>query len=305
MTAYTFELAASRSGRSSVDNSPTLDMVYHVGGLGSSWLITDAVTALLGVIPASIADPLTLVALYPTEWSWGVGSGAFQAYDVTVKYTDPIRKDNTRQLQAGEIRWTSDLTGGKLHINCALLEKSRYGRSLNNQAVGGDRAPPNLKGVINLTKQGEARGTEIIVPCQKEEVEYRFPTGIVTRNMMRTWKRLTGTVNNATFWGNEAGESLFAGATATNAICNGNITGPQVKFSFLVGENRHNWTVGPFEAVEKNAWDFMWVWFEPEAPRSVDVWQTEQPCTAEVPYWLYVDEVYPKADHSAIGIGTG
>jgi hypothetical protein len=227
------------------------------------------------------------------------------SYDVTVKYTDPIRKDNARQLQPGEIRWTCDTTGGKLHVNCAMREKSRYGRSALNQAVGGDRSPPNLKGVIELTKQGEARGTEIIVPVMKREVEYRFPSGIVTQNMVDVWERLTGTVNNATFYKKLAGESLFAGAVATNAYSPGNITGPQVKFTFLTGKNQTNWTVGPFEAVTKNAWDFMWVWFEPELPASFPAGGTPDPSVAEVPYWLYVDEVYPREDHSAIGIGTG
>lgn len=302
---YSFELQSSRSGRSSVDNSPSLDMVYRVTDLGSSWLITNAVTALITQIPASILDPLTLVPLYPTEWSWQVGSNAYQSYDITIKYTDPIRKDNSRQLQPGEIRWTCDTTGGKLHINVALSERGRYGRSALNQATGGDRSPPNLKGAIQLTKQGEARGTEIIVPCMKREVEYRFATGIITETMIATWERLTGSVNNATYHKLAAGECLFAGAVATNAWSPANITGPQVKFTFLTGKNRTNWTVGPFENVAKKAWDFMWVWYEPEKPVSFPPGGTPDPSVAEQPYWLYVDQVYPEEDFSAIGIGTG
>jgi hypothetical protein len=139
----------------------------------------------------------------------------------------------------------------------------------------------------------------------KREVEYRFATGIITETMIATWERLTGSVNNATYHKLSAGECLFAGAVATNAWSPANITGPQVKFTFLTGKNQTNWTVGPFENVTKKAWDFMWVWYEPEQPVSFPAGGSPDPSVAEQPYWLYVDQVYPEEDFSAIGIGTG
>lgn len=301
MTTRVFEITNSRSGRASTDNREEYERVYSVYGETHGTL---AATAAWNYAPSTILNALTSTLLYkqdgfgnPVGVSWKQTTGAWgDCYEVAVEYKNPILADSQRQLRDGEFRITKQTQGGVLHITNSLETIERYTASI---------APfqaPDLGQAIGMTREGEVNGVDIQIPLCKTTVDFRFAPGVISMVYAEMLDKMVATVNKTTFLNKPKGDVLFAGYTATNAISNGQVAGPQLSFDFLTQDTRKNFYIGNTEIQEKEGWHYLWVyWKETKAkdPNGGDV-----PIIVKSPQWIYVERVYEYEDFSKFGLGN-
>jgi hypothetical protein len=104
---------------------------------------------------------------------------------------------------------------------------------------------------------------------------------------------LTGSVNNAAFRGFAAGEVLFLGASGSQR----GQDDWEITFRFAASPNVTGLTVGSITNIDKRGWDYLWV-------RYADMEDTTAKALVKRPVAVYVEQVYPFADLSGLGIGT-
>lgn len=149
---------------------------------------------------------------------------------------------------------------------------------------------PNFQGLINCSN-GKVDGVDITIPNMEFSITRSFVTiSNAYRNLLH---RMTGKVNNATFFGTAAGETLFLGAQGRKA-------GRElwrVRFSFACSENAVNLSIGAgtITVTRKDGWEYLWVYTEEEE---------ESDRLIPRPKGAYVEQVYLLADFAALGIGT-
>lgn len=138
------------------------------------------------------------------------------------------------------------------------LETKLTARSL--AAVAAGRALKDHHGAINVTKDG-VEGVDIVSRTGEFQVEVRRAN--VTINYFSTLFYLTGTVNNAPFYGFAAGEVLYMGAEARFSMNDQ----WQLTHKFAVNPNEQNLVVSrdnngvpQIQFVgQKDGWDLVWV----------------------------------------------
>lgn len=176
--------------------------------------------------------------------------------------------------------WSIDTAGQSQHITQSLVTVESVKR--------GGGVPPDYKRAIGVTRDG-VQGTEIFVP--KLEITRSIQRATVTMAYLKTLRRITGRVNNDTFYGFPEGTLLYLGVSG----------------SFTVGEGwslTHKFTYEPNDTLigicagltisEKAGWDYLWVAYSEEV---------EANQVAPLPLAAYVEEVYPRADFGLLQIG--
>jgi hypothetical protein len=206
-----------------------------------------------------------------------VSQAAWDQWMVEVPY-------GTRKNITGDFTWDFDTTGGTLHITQAKQEVARYPAA----------DAPNQKGAIAVDGD-EVKGTEIIVPAMKININFRHPLGIITIPRAKFLGDITGTVNIDPFLTFAPGEVLFLGARGSD----GTDAEATVSYQFAMAKNQSGMTIGNIANVAKKAWEVAWVRYSDSV---VTVGGKDVP-TRE-PKFVYIDRVYEEiAMAAALGFG--
>jgi len=268
------EINKSRALRTNHDGASSV-LKFLVDGsndLDTMW------TALWGSlkVPTTVDDPVWSRTMYVDSISADCQSDESWLWSLT--YTDA-------QVDTGDYTYSFSTTGGTARITTSLETVSSY-------SVAGKSAP-DFKQAIGLTREGDVQGVDIVVPAMKFTMSYRQPYATLTMAYVRTLELLTGTVNNATFYGRAAGEVLFMGAEGRQS------TGedPTIDYHFLRMPNLTGQTIGDITGVAKLGHEHLWVIFEEEEDATAK-WLPKRPRAA------YVERIYDLSNFANIGVGV-
>lgn len=276
--------------RASADQSSSYTAVYHLEGSNNLSTIASTLTA---AIAATYVDPINLITMYQSLIE--IRELHEELWEATVEWVDKERYDSRAKLDVGSKRISFSTQGGTAHITTSLETVKAYYPDIAAQGPDADGNCWNKK-AIGLTTEGDVQGVDIIVPAFKFEIQYRKANGTVTNAYAKTVRDLTGTVNDDTFYGFDAGEVLFLGADIEQEI-QGDPTGT---FHFLQMNNITGLTIGDIASIAKKGHEYLWVMFEHDVITDDDSkkWRIPKPKR------VFVERVYDEGDLSALGIGT-
>jgi hypothetical protein len=174
-------------------------------------------------------------------------------------------------------------TGGTTHITQAITHIS--------STVRAPLVAPDWKKAIGVTLDG-VEGCDIISP--NSEFYREAKRAKVSLNYFRTLSKLTGSVNDAGFYGFAAGELLYLGCEGKGETgANWTLT-----HRFAFSPNKANIVISDTITVPvKKGWDYLWVDYIPDAD-SGSGRRVRLPTTANV------EQVYEYKNFGALEIGT-
>jgi hypothetical protein len=176
-----------------------------------------------------------------------------------------------------------DTTGGTQHITQASDERA-YGTG----------APPQ-QNAIAVDENG-VNGVDIVVPQLQWTETYDVPNAYVTNGYIRGVAAVTGTTNNSSFRGFEAGEVLFIGCSGNQEWDDQKGRGPwSLSYRFVASKNVTNESVGSITGIAKKGHEYLWVRYESAASSNTLIKQ---------PKHVYVNKVYKETNFANLGIGT-
>lgn len=232
-----------------------------------------------------VADAQLWVEQYSVAY---LGDNAWQ---VTINYekagAEPSTSDPLKRARS------FDTTGGTQHITQACSVGS--GGTLDFEKRYPSSAT-NMSGAIGVDSNG-VNGVDIVVPQLQWQESYDVPNAYVTATYVRGVAGITGTTNNASFRGFEAGEVLFLGCSGSQEWDDQKGKGPwSLSYRFVASKNVTGQTIGSISGVEKKGHEYLWVRYEDAVSGSSLIKQ---------PKAVYVSKVYKDSDFSALGLGTG
>ena len=213
------------------------------------------------------------------------------AWQVTINYAkegaEPQQPDPMKRARS------FDTTGGTQHMTQAHSVGS--GSTLDFEKRFPSSAT-NMSGAIGVDANGVS-GVDIVIPQLQWQESYDVPNAYVTATYARGLARMTGTTNNGSFRGFEAGEVLFMGCSGSQEWDDQKGKGPwSLTYRFVASQNVTNETIGDITGIEKKGHEYLWVRYE-------DAVDSNQ--LLKRPKAVYVNRVYKEADFSQLGIGTG
>ena len=213
------------------------------------------------------------------------------AWQLTINYTkdgaEPSTSDPLKRARS------FDTTGGTQHITQACSVGS--GGTLDFEKRYPSSAT-NMSGAIGVDSNG-VNGVDIVVPQLQWQESYDVPNAYVTATYVRGVAGITGTTNNASFRGFEAGEVLFLGCSGSQEWDDQKGKGPwSLSYRFVASKNVTGQTIGSISGVEKKGHEYLWVRYEDAVSGSSLIKQ---------PKAVYVSKVYKDSDFSLLGLGTG
>jgi len=213
------------------------------------------------------------------------------AWQVTINYekagAEPETPDPLKRARS------FDTTGGTQHITQACSVGS--GGTLDFEKRYPSSAT-NMSGAIGVDSNG-VNGVDIVVPQLQWQEQYDVPNAYVTAEYIRGVAGITGTTNNASFRGFDAGEVLFLGCSGSQEWDDEKGKGPwSLSYRFVASKNVTGQTIGGISGIQKKGHEYLWVRYE-DAVSSNTVFKR--------PKAVYVSKVYKDSDFSALGIGTG
>jgi hypothetical protein len=215
-----------------------------------------------------------------TAEQYGVSYLGDKAWQVTISYEKGGAEDGTEPLKRAR---SFDTTGGTQHLTQAYAE-SRFGAGA-----------PDQRKAIGVDSNG-VNGVDVVVPQLQWQESYDVPNAYVTSAWIRGVAGVTGTTNNASFRGFEAGEVLFVGCSGSQEWDDQKGRGPwSLSFRFVASKNVTGETIGDITGVAKGGHEYLWVRYEDAVDSST---------LLKKPKAVYVNQVYRPADFSALGIGT-
>jgi hypothetical protein len=211
------------------------------------------------------------------------------AWQVTISYSKDGAEDGTDPLKRSR---SFDTTGGTQHITQAYSVGS--GSSLDFEYRFPSSAT-NMSGAIGMDGNG-VNGVDVVTPQLQWQESYDVPNAYVTNSWIRSVAGVTGTTNNASFRGFEAGEVLFMGCSGSQEWDDQKGRGPwSLSFRFVASKNVTNQTIGSITGISKRGHDYLWVLYEDAVSGSA---------LLKRPKAVYVSKVYKDSDFSGLGIGT-
>jgi len=212
--------------------------------------------------------------------SYSVSFLGDNAWQVTINYSKDGAEDGAAPLKRAR---SFDTTGGTQHITQAYSE-TRFGANA-----------PDQKKAIGVDSNG-VNGVDIVVPQLQWQETYDVPNVYVTSEWIRGVSGVTGTTNNASFRGFEAGEVLFLGCSGSQEWDDEKGRGPwSLSFRFVASKNVTGETVGDITGVAKKGHEYLWVRYEESESQNVLI---------KKPKAVYVNKVYREGNFSSLGIGT-
>lgn len=202
-------------------------------------------------------------------------------WDVDVTW-GPYEK---KQQEEGDFKWSFSTTGATKHITQAISHVEEYGTSTTDH-----------KGTIGLTEDGSVEGVDVIDHAFEWSEDWTLAIGSYGWTYSQILAALTGTVNNGTFRGFDAGTVLFKGAEGSQSIKDPLLL--QVSYRFAYSPNATGLTVGDITSIAKGGHEYLWVEYRTEDPGGGAVKLPKRPSQVNV------EKVYQSADFSLLGIGT-
>lgn len=238
--------------------------------------VTDRVTAVSYALAATPPIVATIYGILHRD-DVRVTQSAYNQWMVEVPYG--VKKNIT-----GEWTWDFDTTGGTVHITQAKEELRRYPTA----------TAPNQLGAIAIDGD-EVKGTEIVIPAMKINVQFKHPLGVVTLAKAKFLSDITGTTNNDPFLSFAPGEVLFLGARGSD----GSEADATISYQFAMAKNVTGLTIGGVAGVAKRAWEVAWIRYQ-DTVTAADGSDRK----TRVAKFVYIDRVYEEiAMASALGFG--
>lgn len=210
---------------------------YIVKGAGSD---IDALDAVEAAAPATY-DGLTRSEIKIDEVRWP------DLWDVTVTYAKSEKKE---PAATGSIEFAFDIG----------LESQTIKQSLETIATYQDGTAQNFDRAINCSRSGDGWNVDGIAvgrPVASFTRTY-YPTwAVVTDAYKRAVMNLCGKVNSASYFGYNAGEVRFVGASGKAR----NNTDWELSYRFEVRLNETGITIGSFTGIACDGWDVLWVFY--------------------------------------------
>lgn len=154
----------------------------------------------------------------------------------------------------------------------------------------GMAAIPDVGTLINVSEDGVA-GVDIATKIQMWTETHYFDPADVTLAYEDTLNDLVDTVNDATFRGRPAGTVKFEGYQGGERV-----TGVyEITFEFAYSKPKTGIVIGSLNSVDKNGWEYLWVWYRPEVHSGTGV-------IIQVPRAVYVQQIFEDGDFSLLGI---
>lgn len=246
-------------------------------------LETEALAALYGAAPQILT---WVVTGWATFKGYAIDFAVEQTSDIkwkgTVSYGDAT--SNTAAQPVGFSVLDFDLSGGTTKIDRGF-DQTGY--------VPSGGTTTDYKHNINC-QDGNVNGVEVQTPKAKFSVVWIFdPTKITATFKKNILSVLNKPVNDASFYGYDAGEVLLTGAQGRRR----SESKYEMKFSFEYSPNQTSMTVGTITGISKLGWQYLWVAYS----------STPDPTTKipiMVPIQANVATIYQTSDFSLLGIGT-
>jgi len=256
---------AATAGR----RDPTAELYYYVEG-------TEDETEVHATVQAAV--PAYYLGLPFQNYQIRTEGGGI--WEVKVNYA-----------QRGLPAITFDTTGSKEKITQAKEHLRSYARADPN-LVGPPPPAPDFKGAIGVTDDG-VDGVEITLPRLGFTFTRYLPASEITGDYVRTLRGLTGCVNDAQFFGFDAGEVLFLGATGSQR----GLEDVEINYRFEASLNREDLMVGDIGPITKGGWEYLWIRYESYEDKAAKR-------LVRRPASVHVERVYDAADFSQLGLGV-
>lgn len=220
--------------------------------------------------------PPTFLGLSPTSITWDEDDeNGHTVFSITYGSGEPAES---------LLRIGFDTTGGQVRV--------RASKSTTSYPTSG-RTAPDFKGAIEVS-DGEPQGVDVVLPALKLVFTYKWPKGVLTINDAKAIASMTGTTNNAAWYGFAAGELLFLGASGEIDLA----TPTDVQYTFAASANATGLSIGSWiTGIAKGGHQHLWVAFE-------DTEDTSAKKLVQRPLAAYVETVYGSSDFTALGIGS-
>ena len=163
----------------------------------------------------------------------------YDVWDVVVPY-GPLNKS------LGEYRFSYSTLGGSVLIRQAKEHIAVF-----------PAGKPDNKGAIDV-QNGEAQGTEIVIPSLKFTYAVRHPTAVINEAHGIRMARLTGKTNSKAWHGMKPGEALFLGSNGSD----GTNSEAEATYEVAASEEMSNATIGTITGVNKKGWEVAWCSFK-------------------------------------------
>ena len=203
----------------------------------------------------------------------------------TVKWSNKTRENLGLNIPSFKF----STKGATAKVRYSLETVQRYGRD--------NQMPPNFRGGINY-QNGRFEGTEVVVPKWIKTVSIKYQRHVVNARFERMMLGLTGTVNNASFLGLNAGEVLFNGVdTSDSTITRENgqiIKTSDLVFEFLGMPNVRGMMIGDIGPIDKDGWDFVWEFY-----REIPDFGSKN--TIHVTEGIFVERMYDRQSFNVFG----
>lgn len=212
---------------------------------------------------------------------WRLEHRSLNMWDAKATYAS-----RQRQAQTGDNLLSFDTTGGTQHITQSRATRAAY-------FAAGATSAPDFKGGINASAES-VEGIDITTPSFNFARTVYKPSVLITNAYVQVLKDMTSAVNQAPFYGFDAGEVLFMGARGQQR--------PQldweVAFQFSAQNNDSNINVpGIAGQISKFGWEYLWVLREPKV-------DSVNKTMVQVPKAAYVEQLYLYGDFDLLGIGS-
>jgi hypothetical protein len=208
------------------------------------------------------------------------GSGAF-TYDVNYTKMSDAEYGDLTGTGTSE-KYSFDTSGGTATMKQALDVSEKHSSLATT---------PDMEKGINWDGE-QFNGVDIVVSNIVEGRSHTVRKNRFTTDYKRKLAELTGTVNNASFKGWNAGEVLFLGASASDT----DDDYVEINFKFAISPNETNLSYADFTINNKKGWEYVWAYYDqkneenkPVLPKAIAV---------------YVCKTYKEEDFSQLGIGV-
>lgn len=237
-----------------------------------------------------------------------------EAWQLTVNYVsrgadDDLKPDPLRRSRS------FDTSGGTAHITQAPYwpDMSTIDQDIKNAWLGidiphGEKSYPTTGADIAPSQRGaigvdgaNVNGVDITVPALQWTETYDVPAQYVSTAYIKTISALTGSVNASAFRGFARGEVLFLGGNGSQDWDTEKGNSPwSLSYKFVASANADGTTlptltVGTISDISKLGHEYIWIRYEDQVDSSTIV---------KRPRHVYVNQIYPFADFSYLGIGV-
>jgi hypothetical protein len=209
--------------------------------------------------------------------------------------------DNQRWL--GTAKWASPASGGNQPIGFFQLSFDISGQNqritCSRQTINKYKSPAtgvvqrDFKGAINVSQDGTIDGTEILIPAVSYTAKQIYGPGQITRAFVRNLASIVGSVNDGIYQGYQPGELLL---TSVTGVPRSDLA-YDLTFKFGVSLNEDSLTVGDITGIQKDGWDYLWVYYESKSYGADGVTVFNK-----VPINAFVERVYRRNNYSTLGL---